>query len=94
MKILAISGSGSKKDFIDLFVLLKIYSLVEILEFFNEKYKNYNYNYNMLHILKSLEYFSDADPDPEPVYINPISWLEAKQHIKNVVEKYIESQKN
>jgi len=48
----------------------------------------------MLHILKSLEYFSDADPDPEPVYINPISWLEAKQHIKNVVEKYIESQKN
>lgn len=94
MKILAISDRGSKKDFIDLFTLLKIYSLNSILNFFNEKYKDYNYN--MLHILKSLVYFSDADLDPEPVYIHPISWMEVKKFIKKVVDEYIKSksQKN
>lgn len=90
MKILAISERGSKKDFIDLFVILRIYSLNDILAFFNEKYKDYNYN--MLHILKSLIYFSDADLDPEPVYINLINWSEAKEVIKNVVGEYTKAQ--
>ena len=89
MKILAISDRGSKKDFVDLFVLLKTYSLDNILEFFNEKYKDYNYN--MLHILKSLIYFFDADLDPEPIYINPINWVEIKKFIKNIIDEYIKS---
>lgn len=87
--ILAILNKGNKKDFIDLFMLLKTYSLDEILEFFNEKYKDYNYN--MLHILKSLVYFLDADLDPEPVYIHPISWIEVKKFIKKTVDEYIRS---
>jgi len=90
MKILAISHRGSKKDFVDLFVLLKIYSLTDLLEFFNKKYKDYNYN--TLHILKSLLYFTDADLDPEPMYINAIAWSEVKKTIKNVVEVCLKSQ--
>lgn len=90
MKILAISDRGNKKDFVDLFVLLKMYTLDEILKFFNEKYKDYNYN--MLHILKSLTYFSDADEDSEPLYIHPILWTEVKRVIKNVVYEYTISQ--
>lgn len=90
MKILAISDRGSKKDFVDLFVLLKMYKLQDILKFFNEKYKDYNYN--MLHILKSLTYFFDADLDLEPVYINPISWSEVKKYIQNIVSDYLKSQ--
>lgn len=89
MKILAISDRGSKKDFVDLFILLKTYSFNNILEYFSEKYKDYNYN--KLHILKSLVYFSDADLDPEPVYINPIDWKEVKKFIKNVIDEYIKS---
>jgi hypothetical protein len=89
MKILAISDRGSKKDFVDLFTLLKIYSLDDILKFFNEKYKDYNYN--MLHILKSLFYFFDADLDPEPIYINTINWVNVKKSIKNIVDEYIKS---
>jgi len=89
MKILAISDRGSKKDFVDLFVLLKLHSLVDILEFFNEKYKDYNYS--MLHILKSLVYFFDADLDPEPVYVNIISWSEVKKFIENIVDEYLKS---
>lgn len=89
MKILAISDRGNKKDFVDLFVLLKIYQLDDILGFFNEKYKDYNYN--MLHILKSLTFFSDADEDSEPMYIHPISWAEVKKVIQNVVDEYTRS---
>jgi predicted nucleotidyltransferase component of viral defense system len=90
MKILAISDRGSKKDFVDLFILLKKYSLAEILEFFNKKYEDYNYN--MLHILKSLVFFSDADLDPEPVFIQPLVWNEVKKYIKKTVDEYIKSQ--
>jgi len=90
MKIQAISGRGSKKDFVDLFVLLKIYPLKELFDFFHKKYKKFNYN--QLHILKSLSYFYDADTNPEPVYIHPISWNEIKKFIKNVVNEYLKSQ--
>lgn len=87
MKIQAISGRGSKKDFVDLFVLLKKYSLRELLDFFHKKYEKFNYN--QLHTLKSLSYFYDADTNPEPVYIHPISWAEAKKAIRNVVDEYM-----
>ena len=89
MKIEAISGRGSKKDFVDLFMLLKKYPLSELLNFFHEKYKKYNYN--MLHILKSLSYFYDADANIEPEYIVPINWEEVKKFIKNKVDEYIKS---
>lgn len=87
MKIEAISGRGSKKDFVDLFVLLQKYSLKELLLFFHKKYEKFNYN--KLHILKSLSYFYDADKDLEPVYIQPILWTEVKKFIKSVVKEYI-----
>ena len=89
MKVQAISGRGSKKDFVDLFVLLKTYQLNDILKLFNKKYEKFNYN--RLHILKSLSYFYDADTNAEPVYINPINWTEVKKFIENVVDQYLKS---
>ena len=38
MKLSAISGRGSKKDFYDLYFLLKIFSLKELLGFYEAKY--------------------------------------------------------
>jgi len=90
MKVQAISDRGSKKDFVDLFVLLKIYPLKELLDFFHKKYEKFNYN--QLHILKSLSYFYDADTNLEPVYIHPISWTEVKKFIRKVVDEYIKFQ--
>lgn len=90
MKIQAISGRGSKKDFVDLFILLKKYSLKELIDFFHKKYEKFDYN--QLHILKSLGYFYDADTDPEPTYISPINWNEVKKSIKNTVDEYLKSQ--
>ena len=81
MKIDAISSRGSKKDFIDLYVLLEHYSLPEILGFFEKKYASINYN--KLHLLKSLSYFDDAEDEPSPVMLRDITWENVKKKISS-----------
>jgi len=88
MKINAISQRGSKKDFIDLYFILKKKSLMEILELFNKKYKNIDYN--QLHILKSLSYFEQAEQEAESVILKTVSWQMVK---KNILKKIKESMK-
>lgn len=38
MKITAIEGRGTKKDFVDIYFLLKKYSLKNLLDFYSQKY--------------------------------------------------------
>lgn len=57
MKFAAITGRGSKKDFIDLYFILKHYSIADILTFYKTKYPNGS----EIIVLKSLTYFADAD---------------------------------
>jgi len=86
MKISAIASRGSKKDFIDLFFICqKIISLEKLLKLFAKKYKSVNYN--IMHILKSLVYFEDAEKDPMPKMIIPISWKEIKEFFKKEVKE-------
>jgi len=86
MKISAIASRGSKKDFIDLFFICqKIISLEKLLKLFAKKYKSVNYN--IMHILKSLVYFEDAEKDPMPKMIIPISWKEIKEFFKREVKE-------
>jgi hypothetical protein len=87
MKIDAISSRGSKKDFIDLFFLLKEYSLQEILEFFTKKYNNINYN--LVHIIKSLSFFEDSEEDPEPVMLKKANWEDVKKEISRQAQEYL-----
>ena len=87
MKIVAISDRGTKKDFVDLYVLLKKYSLETILEFFNEKYKDCNYN--IVHISKSLTYFFDADQNPDPEMLIKYHWKEIKKYITSIIDQYM-----
>ena len=89
MKVLAISDRGSKKDFVDIYFLLKKYSLKEILDFFNKKYASYNYN--TMHILKSLVYFVDAEEDADPIYLRPTDWEEVKNNLQSVVKTYLQN---
>ncbi len=84
MKIAAITGRGSKKDFIDLFFLLKIYSLQQILDFYNKKY----FDASIYLALKSLSYFYDADQEQSPEMIIPLSWETVKSKIKEELIKY------
>lgn len=77
MKINAIEGRGSRKDFIDIYFLLQHYSLNEILGFYQQKYPNYS----IFRALKSLSFFADAEAQLMPVMYSSISWEEMKQQV-------------
>ncbi|HRZ95624.1 MAG TPA: nucleotidyl transferase AbiEii/AbiGii toxin family protein [Candidatus Moranbacteria bacterium] len=90
MKIDAISSRGSKKDFIDLFFLLKKYSLEELLGFFEKKFKDIRYN--KLHILKSLAYFEAAKDEPMPKMIENAGWEEIQKKISEKINEFLRRQ--
>jgi len=86
MKLDAISTRGSKKDFIDLYVIIKeYYSLSELIILFNKKYKKIKYN--LPHLFKSLVYFADAEKDPMPKMFYEIKWQEVKSFLQREVIK-------
>jgi len=67
-KIKTLSQRGSKKDFIDLYALLKLkYSVKEVSDFFKKRFKGTGIN--LYHVVKSLVFFEDADQEPSPVMI-------------------------
>ena len=85
MKLSAIANRGSKKDFFDLFFLLKEYPLNEILGFYTHKFGNRD----KFHIYKSLTFFNDAEMDPDPIMLIKTTWLEVKSNIQNEVKKLL-----
>jgi predicted nucleotidyltransferase component of viral defense system len=87
MKLDAVSSRGSKKDFIDIYFLLEKYALPELLEIFEKKYAAIKFN--KLHILKSLSYFEDADREPTPVMLRPVSWEAVKEKIAAEASKVL-----
>lgn len=87
MKIDAISSRGNKKDFVDLFFLLKKYSLEELIDLFEKKYKTIKYN--KLHILKSLAYFPDAEDDPMPIMLENVKWEDMKEYISSETHSFL-----
>jgi len=83
MKIAAISDRGRKRDFIDLFFIVKIkkvLTLEEVLKLYDKKFKLLKQN--KLHVFKSLSYFEDADKDEMPKMIEKIKWQEVKKFFK------------
>ena len=77
MKITAIIGMGTKKDFIDIAFLLHHFSLEEILHFYAAKYNDSS----VFMAMKSLAYFDDAETDPMPdMFVNQ-SWQQVKAYI-------------
>lgn len=78
-KLITISMRGSKKDFIDLFFILKQYSLDELFKKLDEKYSRINYSHT--HILKSLIYFDDAEKQPMPRMHMSVNWEDVKSEI-------------
>jgi hypothetical protein len=77
MKISAIASRGTKRDFVDLYALTRHYGLEQLLGWFSRKYAQTNYS--MLHVLKSLTYFEEAEQDPMPDMLMSLSWEEVKQ---------------
>ena len=83
MKINAIEGRGTKKDFIDVAELLKHYTLQELLDFHARKYTDASTFRAML----SLSYFEDADQQPMPKMFIPDTWDAIKKKIQAELTK-------
>jgi len=85
MKLAAITGRGTKKDFIDLYFILKQYSLNQLLEFYQQKYADGS----VWMVLKSLAYFDDADDELTPKMFVDINWETIKKTISKALKDYI-----
>ncbi len=86
MKLEAIAGRGSRKDFVDIFFLLQRFTLDEIFVFHQEKYGSGLSN--QYHLLKSLVYFVDAESEAMPVMIKPLRWTDVKNRIISCTRKF------
>jgi len=86
MKINAILGRGVKKDFWDLFELLKLYSLNDIINFYNQKYPNQQL---LISIPNALTYFDDADDSPDPIGLLGQNWEDIKEFIRARVSDFL-----
>jgi hypothetical protein len=77
MKLNAIAGRGSRKDFIDIYFLLKYFSLDEMVFFYLQKY----HDGSEFLVRKSLTYFEDAESEAMPLMIQQVSWDTIKETI-------------
>jgi hypothetical protein len=85
MKLAAVTGRGSKKDFIDIYFLLEKFTLSDLMSFYKEKYVDGS----EYMVLKSLAYFEDAENDPMPEMIEDVNWEDVKMAIIKEVKDII-----
>jgi len=77
MKLEAIGGRGSKKDFVDLYFLCRQFDLVDVFRVFAEKYRGSGYD--PYHRLRALTHFADAEAQPLPEMMDPVDWGDVRR---------------
>lgn len=89
MKLAAIADRGAKKDFIDLFALLRETApLSQMLEWYQRKYAVGN----LTHLLCSLTYFEDAARTRMPAMLEKVGWRAVKRQICQSVHELADQQ--
>ncbi len=76
MKLTAICGRATKRDYADVYVLAKRYGLDDMLVWYDRKYGVLGNN--VYTIIKALGYFDDAESDDMPKMLTPVTW----EHVK------------
>lgn len=92
MKLAAIMDRGTKKDFIDLFFLIKKgISIENSFDYYDKKYKALANN--VYSLVTSLSYFVDAEKTKIPEMIEKVDWEEVKEFFRKetirLADKYI-----
>ena len=85
--MVAVMGRGTKKDFVDMYFLLRHYTFDEIMQFYLQKYPDGS----EYRALLSMTYFADADPQPMPHMFQQVEWNTIKEEVKHQVERYNQS---
>jgi len=81
MKLEAITNRGTKRDFVDVYFLLKHFSLNEQMKLYTQKYPDGS----SFNVMRSLTFFADAEEMPMPKMLIPVDWEEIKSAVKNAV---------
>ena len=84
MKLNAICGRGKKRDFVDLYFLLKSFSLKEMIPFYNNKFTDGS----EAMVLRSLTYFKDADEEEDIILFTKEKWDKIKENINMNTKLY------
>jgi len=80
MKVIAIGGRGSRKDFVDLFFYLRGGGSLEgIFELIRRRFARVDFN--EYHLLRSLVFFDEAESEPMPRMIRRAEWSEMRSAI-------------
>lgn len=88
MKLVAVSGRGSRKDFVDLYFILR--DGVPLAHYFRLLPRRYGEGrLNANHILRSLTYFEDAEREPEPAMLVPFRWEECKRFFVQAAHRVV-----
>lgn len=78
MKVEAIGQRGSRRDFVDLyFICQSEMTLAEALAWHRRKFAGLDVN--VVHLIKALAYFEDAEADPMPQMLKPVSWPDVRR---------------
>ncbi len=86
MKLSAIANRGSRKDFVDLWILLNRHrSLADYLQLFEEKFKVRDRG----HVIRSLVHFDDAERDPPLRLLVDCDWEEVKSDFRRRVARLL-----
>jgi nucleotidyltransferase AbiEii toxin of type IV toxin-antitoxin system len=81
MKLAALSGRGSRKDFVDLYVYCRQGPpLEEVFTSFREKYRPLTVD--PYHLLRSLVFFEDAEAEAMPDLLHDVPWADVKTFFK------------
>lgn len=81
MKLAALAGRGSRKDFVDLYVYARrLAPLEHLFEQFREKYRDTRVD--PYHLLRSLTFFEDAEGEAMPELLIPESWEDIKSFFR------------
>lgn len=90
MKIISIIQRGTKRDFVDIYFLIKEFGLNKIFEITEKKYQSFN----PYLALQALVYFTDAERERTKrkiSYIKPVNWSEIKKFLIKTVSDFKKS---
>ena len=85
MKLSAAANRGRKKDFIDIAFLIDVIPLSEMFQFYQRKFSVSEFSF----ALRGLTYFDDAEDDPMPEMLIPVTWEAVKRKIESTVRGFV-----
>jgi hypothetical protein len=86
MKLSAVAGRGTKRDFYDLYFICQEIPLPTLVSRLEDKFGP---GINRYQVLKSLTFFADAEDDPEPVLLKKTEWNQVKEFFARETPKLL-----